>query len=61
MYSFSHTVSENIEKAAKDPKAKENAAKADVYVADKKIVSNDNQSQKDQALAISKSPQTALQ
>ncbi len=54
MYSFSQTVSENIEKAAKDPKAKENAAKADVYVADKKIVSNDNQSQKDQALAISK-------
>ncbi len=54
LYSFSQTVSENIEKAAKDPKTKENAAKADVYVADKKIISNNNRHPKDQALVTSK-------
>lgn len=52
LYSFSQTVSENIEKAAKDPKTKENAAKADVYVADKKIISNDSRHPKDQVLVI---------
>ncbi len=54
LYSFSQTVSETIEKAAKDPKAKENAAKADVYVADKTIISSDRQAPKDQALVTSK-------
>ncbi len=40
MYSFSQTVTTNIEKAAKDPKMSDNAAKADVYVVDKKVISN---------------------
>ncbi len=52
LYSFSQTVSENIEKAAKDPKKKESAAKADVYVADKKIISNDSRLPTDEALVI---------
>lgn len=54
MYSFSQTVTGNIEKAATHPKRAENAAKADVYVADRKIVSNDTKPRKKQALAISK-------
>ena len=36
--SMSQTVAPEIEKAIKDPKAKENSAKADVYIQDKKII-----------------------
>ena len=38
MVSFSQEISKKIDKAAKDPKRAENAAKADVYVAGKKDV-----------------------
>lgn len=42
MFSFAQEISKNIDKAAKDPKRAENAAKADVYVAGKKYVVPDS-------------------
>ena len=37
-YSHAQTVREKIEIRAKDPKTKENAAKADVYIVEKKVI-----------------------
>ena len=37
-YSNAQTVREKIEMRAKDPKTKENAAKADVYIVEKKVI-----------------------
>ncbi len=42
VFSFSQEIPKNIDKAAKDPKRAENAAKADVYVAGKKNVGPDS-------------------
>ena len=39
--SFSQSIQQNIEKQARDPKTAENAAKADVYIQDKKIIKDD--------------------
>ena len=41
MISFSQTIKGNIEKLSKDPKTTENAAKADVYIHEKKKVISD--------------------
>ncbi|MGN6165572.1 MAG: hypothetical protein ACTHOF_13625 [Flavisolibacter sp.] len=40
MVSFSQTTRQVIDKAAKDPHAKENAAKADVLLHDKKVITD---------------------
>lgn len=40
MVSFSQTTKQVIDKAAKDPQAKENAAKADVFLHKKKIIAD---------------------
>ncbi len=40
MASFAQTINENIDKAAKNPSTKENAAKADVRLHDKKIITD---------------------
>lgn len=52
MTSFSQTTKENINKAAKDPATKENAAKADVRLHNKQIIM-DSTVQKPQAVYIS--------
>jgi hypothetical protein len=39
-YSNAQTIREKIDMHAKDPKTKENAAKADVYIVDKKLISS---------------------
>ena len=41
MTGFSQTVKQNIEKLSRDPKTAENAAKADVYITNKKKVISD--------------------
>jgi hypothetical protein len=40
---FAQTKENKIEKAIKDPKREENAAKADVYIQNKKIISDSTQ------------------
>jgi hypothetical protein len=42
---FAQTKENKIEKAIKDPKREENAAKADVYIQNKKIISDSTQLQ----------------
>jgi hypothetical protein len=49
--SFAQTIRENIDKQEKDPKRIENAAKADVYLHDKTIISDSLQ--KEQRVIIS--------
>lgn len=39
-YSNAQTIEEKIDKHAKDPKTKEKAAKADVYIVDQKVISD---------------------
>ena len=41
-YSNAQTIREKIDKQAKDPKTKENAAKADVYIVDQKVIADSN-------------------
>jgi hypothetical protein len=43
---FAQTKENKIEKAIRDPKRDENAAKADVYIQNKKIISDSTQMQK---------------
>ncbi len=40
---FAQTKENKIEKAIKDPKREENAAKADVYIQNKKVISDSTQ------------------
>jgi len=42
---FAQTKENKIEKAIKDPKREENSAKADVYIQNKKIISDSTQLQ----------------
>jgi hypothetical protein len=39
-YSNAQTIGEKIDKHAKDPKTKENAAKADVYIVEQKVIAD---------------------
>jgi hypothetical protein len=54
MASFAQTVKEGIDKAAKDPATKENAAKADVKLLDKTIITNNSSNPAVQNSAIDK-------
>jgi hypothetical protein len=48
---FSQSVKQNIDKAAKNPTTKENAAKADVYIHKKKTISDSTLAGKKQPLS----------
>lgn len=54
MASFAQTINKNIDKAAKDPATKENAAKADVRLHDKKIITDSSSVQPQKTAAIDK-------
>ena len=47
---FAQSVKQNIDKAASNPTTKENAAKADVYIHDKKVISDSTAKGKKQSL-----------
>jgi hypothetical protein len=48
---FSQSVKQNIDKAAKNPATKENAAKADVYLHKKKLISDSTLEEKKQPVS----------
>jgi hypothetical protein len=54
MASFAQTINENIDKAAKNPSTKENAAKADVRLHDKKIITDSSSIKFQKTSAIDK-------
>jgi hypothetical protein len=59
MASLAQTVQQNIDKAAKDPSTKENAAKADVRLHDKKTIADSaSLATSQEASAISKRKKT---
>ena len=51
---FAQTVKEKIEQSIKDPKAKENAAKADVYIQDKTKLTDSATIRKEEAVTNQK-------
>ena len=54
MASFAQTINENIDKAAKNPSTKENAAKADVRLHDKKTITDSSSIKLQKTSAIDK-------